>query len=132
MADLKENQMKTGAPAYLRGVASNGDGLKVTVEQARSFFGVYKTGYSLQAGEELDLGQLGYGRYLLACPTTGFTAGYTIGSYPVNSDNPILFGDYADNVNSQILFGRKETNGNFFLKNNSDKEKEVRILQISI
>ena len=132
MADKRENEMNTGAPSSLRGIARNGNSIRVTAEQARNFIGIYKNVHTLQAGEEINLGNLGYALFLLSCPETGYVACYTIGSYAgVQSNNPDRFGDYVNNTSAIIVFGRKETNGDFFLKNNRNGASVVRILRIS-
>lgn len=133
MADKRENAMNTGAPSSLRGIASNGNSIKVTAEQTRNFIGIYKNVYTLQAGEEINLGDLGYALYLLSCPENGYVASYTIGSYAgVQSNNPGKYGDYVNNTSANIVFGRKETNGDFFLKNNREGASTVRIVKISV
>lgn len=132
MADLKENEFATGTPTYLRGIASNGNGIRVTRNEAKKFVGIFYNEYSVEAKEEMDLGQLeyGYGLYVLFCPEIGLAATYVIASYPIQSNNPSYFGDYISNPESSIVFGRKETNGNFFLKNNMNGTSTVRIIRI--
>ena len=78
------------------------------------------------------MGNLGYGFYILCSPDIGETATYEIASLPVASSNPTIFGDYVSNTNSNIIFGRKESNSNLFLKNNGKSTYGVRITRIMI
>ena len=136
MADLKENQMKTGTPSYLRGVASNGDGLRVNKEMVRNFIGVYVYKYDLQPGEEIELGQLGYSAFILTNESSGSCALYISGSYPRclvfeswnGSGN--IFGDFVTGSDRRLIFGRKESNSSYILKNNSDLQTTVTIRRL--
>lgn len=131
--DIKENQMNTGSPSYLRGIGSNGNSIIVSKEQALSFFNIYKIEATLQVGEEYDLGKLSYGMYILSCGAIGGCALFLAGSYKYG-----YIGECGINKGSQrfgelesgaeICFGRKETNGNLFLKNNRKYESKVVIL----
>lgn len=133
MADLKENQMAKGTPRYLRGIDSNGNGIQVENEKVRNFIGMYRYVHILQIGEEKNLGNLGHGLFLLSCPETGRVASYAIGSYGgTPSNDPKYFGDFGSNASAGLVFGRKETNGDFFLKNNREGVSNVRITRISM
>ena len=123
--------LSQGNPSYIVGT-SGSNGVKSGNESVRNFIGVYKYTYRIDPGEELDLGNLGYGFYILCSPDVGEAATYEIGSYPVASSNPTKFGDYASNTDSFIIFGRKVVNGNLFLKNNRTSTYEVRIKRIII
>ena len=118
-------------PSYIVGT-SGSNGVKSGNESVRNFIGLYKYSYDIEPGEELDLGNLGYGFYILCSPDSGEAATYEIASFPVASSNPTKFGDYVSNTNSNIIFGRKESNSNLFLKNNSEKTFGVRITRIMI
>lgn len=123
--------LSQGNPSYIVGTSGN-NGVKSGNESVRNFIGLYKYSYNIEPGEELDLGNLGYGFYILCSPSSGETATYEIASYPVASSNPTEFGDYVSNTNSNIIFGRKKLNSNLFLKNNGKKTYEVRITRIMI
>ena len=67
--DIKENAMSGGTPARLRGLAANGNSISPTLEEVMNAMGIYTYSFTLAAKEEKDLGDLGYGMYLLASPT---------------------------------------------------------------
>ncbi len=67
--DIQENAMGGGTPARLRGLAANGNSISPTLEEVMNAMGIYTYRFTLAAGEEKDLGDLGYGMYLLASPT---------------------------------------------------------------
>lgn len=135
MADLKENGFATGTPAYLRGIASNGNSIRVTKDSLQNFIGIYRSSHSLDSGQEIDLGNLGYGLYILSSSTIGISAIFVEGSYTLGYigesklDDAIYYGDI--NSGRNISFGRKEINGNFFLKNNHGSRLNINILRIN-
>ena len=132
--DIKENAMGGGTPARLRGLAANGNSISPTLEEVMNAMGIYTYSFTLAAGEEKDLGNLGYGIYLLSSPQPSVTAIYSCGSYPdcfVSDGGRNYCSDYKD-VTKKILFGRKETNGNFFIKNNYDVIAYVNLKRIAI
>ncbi len=67
--DIRENTMSGGTPARLRGLAANGNSISPTLEEVMNAMGIYTYSFTLAAKEEKDLGDLGYGMYLLASPT---------------------------------------------------------------
>ena len=132
--DIRENAMAGGTPARLRGLAANGNSISPTVVEVMNAMGIYTYSFTLAEGEEKDLGDLGYGMYLVASSTVGASAIFVCGSFKecIASDvGQKEFCDYAD-ATKRIVFGRKETNGNFFIKNNGSYVLNIRIRKISI
>lgn len=79
--DIKENAMSGGTPARLRGLAANGNSISPTLEEVMNEMGIHTYSFTLAAKEEKDLGDLGYGMYLLASPNNAATAIFAFGSY---------------------------------------------------
>ena len=132
--DIRENAMAGGTPARLRGLAANGNSISPTVVEVMNAMGIYTYSFTLAEGEEKDLGDLGYGMYLVASSTVGASAIFVCGSFKecIASDvGQKEFCDYAD-ATKRIVFGRKETNGNFFIKNNGSYVLNIKIRKISI
>ena len=90
----------------------------------------------IENGVEIDLGNPGYGIYLVSCTDVGDVGLYKIGSYNTaylhgnGTDDNSIFGDYSTN-NTLLIFGRKSTNSNIFIKNNSGSTKNIRIRRIA-
>ena len=119
--------------AYVYGEKSNNQN-KIAVEDLVKQMGIYTYSFTLAANEEKDLGSLGYGLYIIASSEIGGSAIYISGSYPDSfiSDAGIdSFCDYTDGSKA-IVFGRKKINGSFFIKNNRNEERNIRIKKISI
>ncbi len=57
--DIQENAMGGGTPARLRGLAANGNSISPTLEEVMNAMGIYTYRFTLAAGEEKDLGNLG-------------------------------------------------------------------------
>jgi hypothetical protein len=72
--DIRENAMSGGTPTRLRGLAANGNSISPTLEEVMNAMGIYTYSFTLAAKEEKDLGDLGYGMYLLASPNNAATA----------------------------------------------------------
>lgn len=118
--DIKENAMSGGTPARLRGLAANGNSISPTLEEVMNEMGIHTYSFTLAAKEEKDLGDLGYGMYLLASPNNAATAIFAFGSYSkgfVSDAGSNFYCDYTDGTKG-VAFGRKTTNGSFFIKNN--------------
>lgn len=86
----------------------------------------------MQSGQELDLGAGVYGLYLVSCTTIGRTGVFAVDATPTSfifgyGNN---YGDYSTGSSADIVFGRKELNGNIFIKNNSDRILNIRIKRI--
>ena len=132
--DIRENAMAGGTPARLRGLAANGNSISPTLAEVMNAMGIYTYSFTLASNEEKDLGSLGYGLYIIASPEIGGSAIYISGSYEkcfVSDAGINSFCDYADGSKA-IVFGRKETNGSFFIKNNRNEERNIRIKKISV
>lgn len=130
--DIRENAMSGGTPVRLRGLAANGNSISPTLEEVMNAMKIYTYSFTLAAKEEKDLGNLGYGMYLLASPHNAATAIYSVGAYQkcfVSDGGNNLFCDYTDGTKS-VVFGRKTTNGNFFLKNNRSTEISIVLKRI--
>ena len=130
--DIKENAMSGGTPARLRGLAANGNSISPTLAEVMNAMGIYTYSFTLAAGEEKDLGNLGTGVYFLTSPTASRTAIYSVGAYQkcfVSDGGNNLFCDYTDGTKS-VVFGRKEVNGNFFIK--ISRDADIRIKRITI
>ena len=130
--DIRENAMAGGTPARLRGLAANGNSISPTLEEVMNAMRIYTYSFTLAANEEKDLGNLGYGMYLLASPNNGATAIFAFGSYSkgfVSDGGNNLFCDYTDGTKG-IVFGRKTENGNFFLKSNRSTETSIVLKRI--
>ena len=130
--DIQENAMAGGKPARLRGLDANGNSISPTVVEVMKAMGIYIFNLTLAAGEEKDLGNLGYGMYLLASPNNAVTAIYSVGAYQkcfVSDGGNNLFCDYTDGTKS-VVFGRKEENGSFFIKNNRSTETYIVLKRI--
>ena len=67
--DIRENAMSGGTPVRLRGLAANGNSISPTLEEVMNAIGIYTYSFTLAAGEEKDLGNLGTGLYFLTSPT---------------------------------------------------------------
>ena len=130
--DIRENAMAGGTPARLRGLDANGNSISPTLEEVMNAMGIYTYSFTLAAKEEKDLGDLGYGMYLLASPNNAATAIYSVGAYQkcfVSDGGNNLFCDYTDGTKS-VVFGRKEENGSFFIKNNRSTETDIVLKRI--
>ena len=96
--DIQENAMAGGKPARLRGLDANGNSISPTVVEVMKAMEIYIFNLTLAAGEEKDLGNLGYGMYLLASPNNAVTAIYSVGAYQkcfVSDGGNNLFCDYT-------------------------------------
>ena len=132
--DIRENAMGGGTPTRLRGLDANGDSISPTLAEVMNAMGIYTYSFTLAANEEKDLGDLGYGMYLLASPNNAVTAIYSVGAYQkcfVSDGGNNLFCDYTDGTKS-VVFGRKEVNGSFYIKNNRDIEATFRLKVIKV
>ena len=132
--DIKENAMSGGTPTRLRGLDKNGNSISPTVEEVMNAMGIYTYSFTLEAGEEKDLGDLGYGMYLITSMALGISAIFICNSYPdcfVSDGGKNRYCDYTDGSKS-IVFGRKQLNGSYFVKNNQSEERDIRIRRISI
>ena len=115
--DIKENAMSGGTPARLRGLAANGNSISPTLKEVMNAMEIYIFNLTLAVGEEKDLGDLGYGMYLLASPNNAATAIFAFGSYSkgfVSDAGSNFYCDYTDGTKG-VAFGRKTTNGSFFI-----------------
>ena len=131
--DIKENAMSGGTPARLRGLAANGNSISPTLEEVMNAMGIYTYSFTLAAGEEKDLGDLGYGMYLLSSPNNATTAMFVCGAYSngfVSDAGRNRYCDYTDGT-KPIVFGRKTVNGSFFLKNNGNDMVSLYLKRIS-
>ena len=131
--DIRENAMSGGKPARLRGLAANGNSISPTLEEVMNAMGIYTYSFTLAADEEKDLGNTGYGLYLISSPENAVTAMFICGAYPacfVSDAGKNLYCDYTDETKG-VVFGRKEVNGNFFIKNRNKSERNIRIKKIS-
>lgn len=132
MADLKENEFSTGTPTYLRGIASNGNSINVSITQLLKALGIQRWTYEIDSGQEINLGGIGYGLFLVGSGDHGECATYGIWSRgTIDSSYPKYFGNFTNNTDAFVLFGRKETNGDYYLKNNGSTKITVRITFIS-
>lgn len=132
--DIRENAMSGGAPARLRGLAANGNSISPTLEEVMNEMGIHTYSFTLASNEEKDLGNLGYGMYFLTSTALGISAAFICSSYPdsfISDGGKGRYCDYTDGSKS-IVFGRKELNGSFFIKNNQNEERDIRIKKISV
>ncbi|MDC1832735.1 hypothetical protein, partial [Bacteroides uniformis] len=132
--DIRENAMSGGTPTRLRGLAANCNSISPTLEEVMNAMGIYTYSFTLAAKEEKDLGNLGTGVYFLTSPTASRTAIYSVGAYQkcfVSDGGNNLFCDYTDGTKS-VVFGRKEVNGSFYIKNNRDIEATFRLKVIKV
>ena len=132
--DIKENAMSGGTPTRLRGLAANGNSISPTLEEVMNAMGIYTYRFTLAAGEEKDLGNLGHGMYLITSMALGISAIFICNSYPdcfVSDGGKNRYCDYTDGSKS-IVFGRKQLNGSYFAKNNQSDERDIRIMKISV
>ena len=132
--DIKENEMSGGTPTRLRGLAANGDSISPTLTEVISAMGIHTHSFTLAAGEEKDLGNLGYGLYLVTSPNIAISAIVICGALSssfVSDGGYNVYCDYTDGAKS-VVFGRKESNGNFFIKNNRKDAIALRIKGISV
>lgn len=130
--DIQENAMGGGTPARLRGLAANGNSISPTIQEVMNAMGIYTYDLTLAAGEEKDLGNLGYGLYLVTSPNIAISAIFICGAYPncfVSDGGYNAYCDYTDGTKS-VVFGRKELNGNFFIK--ISRDAYIRIKRITI
>ena len=132
--DIRENAMAGGTPARLRGLAANGNSISPTLEEVMNAIGIYTYSFTLAASEEKDLGNLGYGLYLITSPENATTAIFSCGAYPicfVSDAGRNNYCDYTDGT-KYVIFGRKEVNGNFFITNRNKNKITIRIKRIGI
>ena len=130
--DIQENAMAGGKPARVRGLDANGNSISPTVVEVMNAMEIYIFNLTLAAGEEKDLGDLGYGMYLLASPNNAATAIFAFGSYSkgfVSDAGSNFYCDYTDGTKG-VVFGRKTTNGSFFIKNNRSTETYIVLKRI--
>lgn len=131
--DIRENAMAGGKPTRLRGLAANGNSISPTIQEVMNAMGIYTYSFTLAAGEEKDLGNLGYGLYLVTSPDIAITAIFICGAYSngfVSDAGRNRFCDYTDGTKT-IVFGRKTVNGSFFLKNNDGNSVSLFLKRIS-
>ena len=132
--DIRENAMAGGTPKRLRGLAANGDSISPTLGEVMNAMGIYTYSFTLASNEEKDLGNLGYGLYLVTSPNIAISAIFICGALSnsfVSDGGYNTYCDYTDGTKS-IVFGRKETNGNFFIKNNRKTETYIILKRISV
>ena len=131
--DIRENAMSGGTPKRLRGLAANGNSISPTLAEVMNAMGIYTYSFTLASNEEKDLGNLGYGLYLVTSPNIAISAIFICGALSnsfVSDGGYNAYCDYTDGTKS-IVFGRKETNGNFFIKNNRKTETYTILKRIS-
>lgn len=132
--DIKENAMSGGTPARLRGLAANGDSISPTLGEVMNAMGIYTYSFTLASNEEKDLGNLGYGLYLVTSPDSATTAIFAFGAYSkgfVSDAGSNSYCDYTDGTKG-VVFGRKEVNGNFFITNKYKNVISIKIKKITI
>lgn len=132
--DIRENAMSGGTPARLRGLAANGNSISPTLKEVMNEMGIHTYSFTLASNEEKDLGNLGYGLYLVTSPNIAISAIFICGALSnsfVSDGGYNAYCDYTDGTKS-IVFGRKETNGNFFIKNNRKTETYIILKRISV
>ena len=130
--DIKENEMSGGTPTRLRGLAANGDSISPTLTEVISAMGIHTHSFTLAAGEEKDLGNLGYGLYLVTSPNIAISAIFICGALSssfVSDGGYNVYCDYTDGTKG-VAFGRKTTNGSFFIKNNRSTETYIVLKRI--
>ncbi len=130
--DIREDAMSGGTPARLRGLAANGNSISPTIQEVMNAMGIYTYDLTLAAGEEKDLGNLGYGLYLVISPNVAISAIFICGAYPncfVSDGGYNAYCDYTDGTKG-VAFGRKTTNGSFFIKNNRSTETYIVLKRI--
>lgn len=130
--DIKENAMSGGTPTRLRGLDANGNSISPTIQEVMNAMGIYTYSFTLASNEEKDLGDLGYGMYFLTSAALGISAAFICGAYPncfVSDGGYNAYCDYTDGTKS-VVFGRKELNGNFFIKIN--RNADIKIKRITI
>ena len=132
--DIRENAMGGGTPARLRGLAANGDSISPTLGEVMNAMGIYTYSFTLASNEEKDLGNLGYGLYLVTSPDSAATAIFAFGAYSkgfVSDAGSNSYCDYTDGTKG-VVFGRKEVNGNFFITNKYKNVISIKIKRITI
>lgn len=132
--DIRENAMAGGTPTRLRGLAANGDSISPTLGEVMNAMGIYTYSFTLASNEEKDLGNLGYGLYLVTSPDSATTAIFAFGAYSkgfVSDAGSNSFCDYTDGTKG-VVFGRKEVNGNFFITNKYKNVISIKIKRITI
>lgn len=132
--DIRENAMAGGTPTRLRGLAANGDSISPTLGEVMNAMGIYTYSFTLASNEEKDLGNLGYGLYLVTSPDSAITAIFAFGAYSkgfVSDAGSNSFCDYTDGTKG-VVFGRKEVNGNFFITNKYKNVISIKIKRITI
>ena len=67
----------------MRGLAANGDSISPTLTEVMNAIGYTPISFTLAASEEKDLGNLGYGLYLITSPENATTAIFSCGAYPI-------------------------------------------------
>lgn len=90
---------------------------------------------SLSPNQEVDLGAGVYGLYSVKNTVIGDAGFYKIGAFTScflhgrGTDDKSTFGDY-NFTGREIVFGRKETNGNLFIKNNKNMSIDIVVIRI--
>lgn len=129
-----EKNLPSGVPANIRALDSSGNSISSSLKNVREAIEIYIYGLSLKQDEEKDLGNLGYGMYLITAVEIGVSAIFIFGSYEtcfVSDANKNVFCDYADGTKT-IVFGRKTLNGNIFIKSRRAALTNIRIKKISV
>ncbi len=82
----------------------------------------------LSPGEEVDFSS-SYGLLVVASPSAGETAIYSIGAFPKSllHGSEGVFGDWTAPDGVRVILGRKETNGKVVLKNNTKESMTIMI-----
>ena len=115
--DIRENAMAGGTPTRLRGLAANGDSISPTLGEVMNAMGIYTYSFTLASNEEKDLGNLGYGLYLVTSPDSATTAIFAFGAYSkgfVSDAGSNSYCDYTDGTKG-IVFGQRTRQRNIKL-----------------
>ncbi len=124
--DIQENAMGGGTPARLRGLAANGNSISPTLEEVMNAMGIYTYRFTLAAGEEKDLGDLDsvcISYIPQQCSNCYICFWFLFKRFCVRC-RLNFYCDYTDGTKG-FAFGRKTTNGSFFIKNNRSTETYI-------
>ena len=87
----------------------------------------------LSPGEEVDFSS-SYGLLVVASPSEGKTAIYSIDAFPKSllHGSEGVFGDWTAPDGVRVILGRKETNGKVVLKNNTKESMTIMITRYGV
>lgn len=119
---------------------SGTQGVQSSKEQLSNGVGIthYKQA-KLTNGQEVDLGYLPHGLYIVRSVSASYCGLYVLGAYlPAYYPNPATdnnrFGDFSGSYEGkEVQFGRKEVSGDVYLKSNrANSDADIEVVGLSV